>query len=177
MTKEKIAYLTHKISEDDDQNAFEQLYKQFYSGLLIYSMTLLPDKSTAEEVVEDVFIKIWSNRKTLYTISNFSYYIYTAVKHTSINYQNKRKRLLTDSFDTTYDDVFLDYNNPEIYLIRKENLSIIENTINNLPDKCKLVFRLIKEEGLKYKEVAKLLGISQKTVESHMTHLNFKKPY
>lgn len=169
MTKEKIAYLNHKISEQDDQHAFEQLYRHYHAGLLSYAMTLVEHRELAEEVVEDVFIKIWTNRKTLATISNFSYYLYTAAKHTSLNYHSKRKRSATDSIDPADNEIFLDYNDPEMSVIRQENISVIENAINTLPEKCRLVFRLIKDDGLKYKEVAQLLGLSQKTIEAHMT--------
>ncbi len=169
MTKENIAYLNYKISEEDDQQAFEQLYRHYYSGLLSYAMTFLENRELAEEVVEDVFVKIWTNRKTLTTISRFSYYLYTATKHTSLNYHSKRKKIATDSIDPADNEIFLDYNDPEISVIRKENISAIENAINTLPEKCRLIFRLIKDDGLKYKEVAQLLGLSQKTIEAHMS--------
>lgn len=160
------AYLI-AIAEKDDQQAFKKLYQHFLPRLLSYANTFLNHKQLSEEVVEDVFIKIWSNRKTLPAITNFSYYLYTATKHTAINYFRSRKRAAFDSLADTEEIIYL--HNPESGTIQKENLRQIEAAINELPEKCRLIFRLIKEEGLKYKEVAQLLSISPKTVEAHMT--------
>lgn len=136
-------------------------------GLQSYANSLLRDIHLSEEAVEDVWVKIWTNRKTLHTIQNFSYYLYTATKHTALNYLKRRNRQ-----DIIVDEEQLEQVNihtPETLAVQKENLQQIEAAINSLPLRSRQIFRLVKEEDLKYKEVAELLSISVKTVEAHMT--------
>ena len=164
--KELVVYI-RDISEHNDQRAFKKLYQHFSPGLISYANTLLRNTQLSEEAVADVFVKLWSNRKTLPTISNLSYYLYTATKHTALNYLHSQKR--HNHLDLEAVDSVFNIQCPETTSIQKENLQQIEAAINSLPVKCKLVFRLIKENGLRYKEVAELLSISPKTVEAHMT--------
>ena len=167
MQLKHLAQLTTRLSEEDDQAAFSELYIHFFPGLISYVFTILGDKSLAEDVVQDVFVKIWNNRKTLPAISNFSYYLYTAAKHTSFNHLVKNKTT-TEYLSYANNKISLHQDDPELAAIHKENIKLIESAINSLPERCRLVFRLIKEEGLKYKEVSQLLELSQKTVEAHM---------
>lgn len=136
-------------------------------GLQAYANSLLRDVHLSEEAVEDVWLKIWTNRKTLHTIQNLPYYLYTATKHTALNYLKQRSRR-----DIVVDEDQLEQVNihsPEYIIVQKENLQQIEAAINSLPLRSRQIFRLIKEEDLKYKEVAELLSVSIKTVEAHMT--------
>ncbi len=136
-------------------------------GLQSYANSLLRDIHLSEEAVEDVWLKIWANRKTLHTIQNFSYYLYTATKHTALNYLKRRSRQ-----DIILEEEQLEQVNvqtPEFITVQKENVKQIEAAINALPLRSRQIFRLVKEEDLKYKEVAELLSISIKTVEAHMT--------
>ncbi|MFT3903773.1 MAG: RNA polymerase sigma-70 factor [Niabella sp.] len=167
MDKKRIERLIIDIAENDDQLLFKQLYRYFLPGLLSYANTLLRDKQLAEEAIEDVFVKVWSNRKALAAINNLSYYLYTATKHTALNYLQSKKKI--NFVDLQEADEFIHLQTPETDSIQKENIRQIEAAINELPAKSRLVFLLIKEQGLKYKEVSSLLSISPKTVEAHMT--------
>lgn len=166
MNDQHKKYLLYQIAENNDQTAFNELFKKYFNALVSFSSSILKDQFLAEEVVEDVFIKLWHNRRTLVAIKNFSHYIYTATKYSSINAIKNKSAIFIEDIE----DVFtLTYRSPENALISNENIIEINNAINSLPPKCRLIFRLIKEEGLKYAEVAQLLQISVKTVESQMT--------
>ncbi|MCH5597437.1 RNA polymerase sigma-70 factor [Niabella ginsengisoli] len=165
--KKLIALYITEISINDNQLAFKNLYQHFSSGLISYANTLLRNTQLSEEAVADVFVKVWANRKMLPTINNLSYYLYTATKHTALNYLSSQKKYNYLALEGTGEIFSIQC--PETNSIQKENLQQIEAAINALPEKCKLVFRLIKEEGLRYKEVADLLSLSPKTVEAHMT--------
>ena len=158
-----------RIAEHDDQAAFRELYNYFFPGLLSFAQSFLKSKDQAEEVVSDVFVRLWQNRSILPTIKSPSYYLYVATRHGCINMLKKEQRFNTLSIDQAGETHHFNFTDTRNDLVRRENLAHIAHVINNLPPKCRLVFRLIKEEGLKYKEVAGLLELSEKTVEAHMT--------
>ncbi|MEJ7736805.1 MAG: RNA polymerase sigma-70 factor [Chitinophagaceae bacterium] len=169
MIDPRLHTLCLKITENDDQGAFGELFAQYYPSLLPFAVSILKNHELGEEVVEDVFMKLWQNRKMLNAINNINYYLLVAVKHTALDYLNKEKRtqhVSLENVELEFGDVEL---NPENALISRESILVIQKIIESLPDKCKLIFRLVKENGLKYREVAELLNISIKTVETQMT--------
>lgn len=166
MNEDRKRYLLLIIAENDDQAAFDELFTFYFPGLVSFASNILKDRQLAEEVVEDVFVKLWLNRKTMVSIKSPSHYIYTAVKYASITALKKRNTIFYEDYST---DMELTYSSPESVYISNENTNSINQAINQLPPKCRLIFRLIKEEGLKYEEVAQLLQLSVKTVESQMT--------
>ncbi len=173
MTRERLAYLAQQVASENDQSAFEEIHRAFFPGLMSYCVSILNDKQWAEEIIEDVFVNLWGNRKTIQTIKNISTYLYIAVKHASLN-KIKSKSYNIHRMETelkSYGEDYYQYNiiSAEEKLINKENLRLVNDVIEALPPKCRLVFRLIKEDGLKYKEVADLLDISPKTVHNHLT--------
>lgn len=171
MIAERVNKLIYSIAESSDRMAFNELVEMYYAGLVSFSATITKDRQLAEEVVEDILVKMWENRRTLTTIKNFSHYMYTAAKYASISAIKNKKPYLPEEMG---DDFLLHPDTPETALISKEDLQIITDTINTLPPKCRLIFRLIKEDGMKYDDVAQLLGISIKTVENQMT-IAFKR--
>ncbi|MCF3108186.1 RNA polymerase sigma-70 factor [Niabella sp. CC-SYL272] len=166
MTTEEIKALTELIAERNDHSAFDQLFRHYLPGLVSFANSVINDRHQSEEVVSDVFVKIWENRKTLTAIRNFSHYIYIATRHQALNYIKSRKGT---GFEELGESGFLSFKTPEKSMIAKENLQKIAGAINELPSRCRLIFRLIKEDGLKYQDVATLLGLSIKTVENQMT--------
>lgn len=166
MASVSIHNLLLSISENADVKAFEEVYLRYYPGLFSYTNSLLNDKQGSQEVVSDVFTKIWENRHMLPSIQNFPQYLYTSAKNTSINYLKKNKRNL--SFEAGELSSFT-LKTPELSIINKENLGEIISAINALPPKCRLIFRLVKEDGLSYSAVSELLNVSPRTVNAQMT--------
>ncbi|MGJ7029665.1 RNA polymerase sigma-70 factor [Niabella hirudinis] len=166
MTVEKIKTLTIAISEQNDLSAFDRLFRHYLPGLVSFANSVINDRQQSEEVVGDVFVKIWENRKTLTAIRNFSHYIYIATRHQALNHIKSRK---VSGFEDLGETAALSFKTPECSMIARENLQKIARVINELPPRCRLIFRLIKEEGLKYQDVATLLDLSVKTVENQMT--------
>jgi RNA polymerase sigma-70 factor (family 1) len=169
MIAASLRELTDKIAYRDDTVAYKELFLLYHKRLLNFSMTITHSKESAEEVVSDVFMKIWSNRKTLPTIENFHLYIYIVTKNLSINRLLKEKKENTFSLDDVEIDIKNIYADPEELMITAEMQKRIQAAIQALPPKCQLIFKLIREDGLKYKEVAELLNLSVKTVENQMT--------
>jgi len=169
MSTASINQLCLQIAEFDDESAFGELFKLYYSRLLLFAEAILKRRELAEEVVEDVFLKLWENRKVLSAINNLNYYLLVAVKHKALDYLEKMNRqavLPLDEVEVEFGDIPV---NPENTLISAENIRIIQSIINDLPPRCKLIFRLIKEDGLKYREAADLLNVSVKTIETQMS--------
>ena len=164
-----ISQLCLQIAEFDDEVAFGELFKLYYSRLLLFTEAILKSRELAEEAVEDVFLKLWENRKVLPAINNINYYLLVAAKHKALDYLEKMKKQAIISLD----DMELEFGgiavNPENTLISAESVRIIQAIINDLPPRCKLMFRLVKEDGLKYREVADLLNVSVKTVETQLS--------
>ena len=169
MPTASINELCLQIAEQDDEAAFGELFRLFYPKLLLFTETILKSREPAEEAVEDVFLKLWENRKVLPAINNVNYYLLVAAKHKALDYLEKMKKqavISLDEVEVEFGDIPV---NPENTLISAENIRIIQAIINDLPPRCKLIFRLIKEDGLKYREAAELLNISVKTVETQMS--------
>ena len=155
--------LLSAIAHHDDKKAFEELFEYYYQHLYAVAFHFTRCKEPAEEIVADVFYKIWKKRKTLNTIQNIHTYLYTAVKNQALNYLYKEKNHLY-SVDN-YTENFSSHTTPERILILDELQQEITEALAQLPPQCQLIFKLIREDGLKYKEAAEILGISQKTIE------------
>ena len=164
-----IRHKLEEIAENDDREAFNEIFKFYYPGMVSYAKTLVHNREVALDLIQELFLNLWKNRKTITSINNLSTYLYTSLKFNAQHYMQSPRIKAETFLDENYEILSLDYLNPEDIAVQKENLKTIEETINSLPAKCRLIFRLIKEEGLKYKDVANLLGISVKTVANHMT--------
>ncbi len=165
----EIKAIIHEIAHHDDQIAFRQFFNIYYHRLLNFAYYFLESSVAAEEVVSSVFISLWEKRKELTKIDRVEAYIFSSTKNKSFNYlrDNKRSIQLKD-IDSEDDFLVPIFENPESKLLNEELKEKIIEIIEELPPKCKMIFTLIREDGMKYKEVAKLLDISIKTVEVQM---------
>lgn len=169
MENKRLSEISKRI-ENDDENAFREIYDLFYFDLTAFSRQIIADTPAAEDVVENVFIRLWQNRKTLGNINNLSAYLYTATKYASINYLKARKNVSDVSIEDLDDHNIYSFSTPETHMIGKEEVLTIQKAINQLPPKSKLVFYLVKEKGLNCREVAKILNSSVRTVETQLYH-------
>ena len=166
----EIAHYIQEIALNDSQIALEKLYTCYFYDLLRYSMMYVSSEHDAEEIVSDTFLTIWENRKDLLKLSNFNAYIYTIVRNKSISSFRSSHIQQDVNLENTPIDIFAFTDvTPEDELISKEKVAEINSAINSLPNKRKMAFKLVKENNLKYKEVAEILNISIKTLEAHLT--------
>jgi RNA polymerase sigma-70 factor (ECF subfamily) len=168
-----------------DESAFTQLYLHFGKKLILFGVSLVRSKEIAEELVEDVFVKLWANRATITGIENLTVYLYIAVKNKALNKLSQKANELIaapfDYLDTTVDEFAAD---PYDLMITSEMMIRMHQVIETLPPRCKMIFKLIREDSLKYKEVAEILNISVNTIDVQMaiavkkicTALNIEKP-
>lgn len=152
-----------------EETALGNLHQLLNGKLVHFANALLKNKEAAEEIVEDVFVKIWCNRNKVMEIDNLIVYLYVMVKNKSLNFISvKTNNLIVAPFD--YLDIELvDVNTlPDDLLISAEMMLQMKAAIDNLPPRCKMIYKLIREDGLKYKEVAQILNISVNTIDVQM---------
>jgi RNA polymerase sigma-70 factor (ECF subfamily) len=151
----------------DDRHAFEQVFRESYRPLKAYAFRFVGDLPTAENIVQDVFLKLWQNRHSLVITTSLVHYLFRSVRNHSLNHLDKNKvrsGYLRLQLDRAQDNEDFSSFYPEIGLLEK-----IESAICALPAKRQEIFRLAREEGLKYREIAEKLNLSVKTVETQMT--------
>ena len=147
---------------------FEQLFKEYYTKLCYFALKYMNDNEEAEEVVQDVFYKLWEKRKIISIKTSVNAYLYIAVRNKclqKINHQKVKEKYLK----TVKKDAEISTDNTDDTLIYNESIEIFNEAMNTLPEKCRTIFKMSRFEGLKYKEIAIELSISIKTVEAYIT--------
>lgn len=148
-----------------DEVAFRELFKTYYAQLLKYAQRYVRDAQTSEDIVCDVFLKIWQERERLEIKISVKAYLYRMVRNHSLNYLKIKKPDIVDDFSlilspsgSTADEQF---NINEI-------TEHIQKAVSELPNRSRSVFTMHRYDNLKYSEIAEVLDISEGTVETHM---------
>lgn len=152
-------------------DAYEELFRKYYVYLCIVAEHIVKNSEDAEEIVSDVFVKLWKLKDKTGIITSVKAYLIRAVHNTSINYleQNSLKQKSTGSLSGSDLQVFAwesDYPLGRMY--EKELMEIVIKGINELPEACREIFLLSRDKEMKYEEISKKLGISVNTVKSQM---------
>ncbi|TKG90446.1 RNA polymerase sigma-70 factor [Puteibacter caeruleilacunae] len=150
---------------------FEESFKSLYPTLCNYAFSFVKDKDTSEDIVQEVFIKVWNNYSKIKT--SHSSYLYQAVKNACLDYLKKSYRTAIVSIDEVSDPI-----DDPLDLHREKTLNEVKNkialAIDNLPPKCREIFIMRREMQMSYSEISESLGISKKTIENHI-NLAIKK--
>lgn len=160
--------LQRRIALYDDEGAYKELFFTFHKPLLQFSNSFVQSPEMAEEVVSDVFISIWERRQQLEDIKNLRVYLYICTKNASLKYLLRQQKHVAITIDDLKVEIESPHNNPEQLLLTAEMRNRIQQAVNQLPPRCKIIFKLIKEDGLKYREVAEVLNLSVKTVDNQL---------
>lgn len=163
-TKNLISYPVESCGE----LTFEELYKHYFVRLFRFCFSIVHQKESAEEIVNDVFLKLWEKSSGGPVIGNYELYLYVAVKNRSLNYLRDHSSFTTIELSERCDEYIRFDANPETLMVGAEAYQRVRSVINRLPPRCKLIFSLVKEDQLKYKDVARLLDVSVKTVEAQL---------
>ncbi len=154
-----------------DLAAFEELYRQYYIYLCLIAEHIVSNPSDAEEIVSDVFVRLWNIRGNIEITTSIKAYLVKAVHNTSLNYLERHRinNNLTDSLSNSdYELLAWDSDYPLGQLYEKEIMNIFDNGINSLPDACREIFILSRNEGMTYCKIAGKLGVSVNTVKTQM---------
>lgn len=153
------------LIEQGDKDIFTDFYSSNFRKLILVSDRYVRDIAAAEEIVQDIFLKIWEDKAVLETIKSIKAYLYRSVVNSSINYINRQKSLERHHLHIAeqLSDELIDSEDE-----RNKLIVLLYQEIEFLPEKCQLVFKLSRLEGLKYRDIAAKLDLSEKTVENHM---------
>ncbi|HEY6505526.1 MAG TPA: RNA polymerase sigma-70 factor [Chitinophagaceae bacterium] len=150
-----------------DEAAFEQVFKTHFKSLHAYAFTMLKDEADAEEMVQQVFFKLWERSENLSFSGSVAAYLYRAVHNESLNFLKHRKVKANHQLHVAYSMKQQSEQAPG-KMMSKELEKEFTEALNGLPEQCRTVFQLSRFEEMKYREIAEKLDISIKTVENHM---------
>lgn len=151
-----------------DENAFEQVFKTYFKKLHAYVCTLLKDDAFAEEIVQQVFFKLWDRADTISIGGSVAAYLYRAVHNESLNHIKHQKVKVTHQLHVAYS--MKNHTEPAAKTLQAKELEQkIKTVLNELPEQCRTIFQMSRYEEMKYREIADALSISVKTVENQMS--------
>lgn len=169
LAAQEILILHKKMCYLQDEDAYRKLFYHFYPILLNFSTAILSNKEDAEEVVSEVMLKVWTMGGDLNYVENLTVYLFKATRNKAYDVLRKKNReVSTVTISDHIQAYIVDKNSPESLYTRSELEQYIGKIIRALPTQSQLVYRLIKEQGLAYKQVTEVLGISLNTAETHM---------
>lgn len=162
----QVKSLFYDICSTGNMQSYDALFTLLCSKLTHFSASITGSFHLAEEIVSDVFIMIWQKREQLLNVREPLVYIYVSTRNLSLNHLSRRKNHI--DYDTLDRDALAIAPGIEDMLISTEVSQLIERAIRQLPARCQLIFRLVKMDGLSYKQVSQLLDISTKTVDAQL---------
>ncbi len=159
-------YMLYSV-QDRNKDIFVHIYRTHYYNLCYFTFKIIGDSEVAKELVQDTFLAVWEKRKQLKSPNAIQSYIYKALKNRALDYLKHQKVVRRWLEEANNIDLTNVANSDEE--ISEDDLShAIDQSVDNLPSKCKMIFKMSRNEGLTYNEIADLQGISVKTVETQM---------
>jgi RNA polymerase sigma-70 factor (family 1) len=152
---------------EGDVRQFEALFRSSYVSLVRYAKTLIKDHDTAEEIVQDLFFRIWQDKENIKIESSLNGYLFRAVHNRCLHHIEHLRVVERHAEEMSYRQTETQ-ESPSDILHYKELQSRIARILDRLPERCGKIFYMSRFEGLKYTEIAKKLSVSVKTVESNM---------
>ncbi len=162
-------FLLLKRVKEGDIQAFEQLFRQYYTPLCLYASGITGRRDVAEEIIQELFYKVWKDRESLHIFRSVKSYLYAAVRNQSLQYCEQEQVRTRYSEDTGVLPEESPDASPLEQLENRELQTAIEHALQKLPERRRKIFQMHRWQGLKYKEIADTLAISVKTVEAEMT--------
>lgn len=158
-----------RLVSSDTRGSFERFYHLYYAQVFRFAYYFLRDAEACREVVTDVFFAVWQSRRRLKEIVNIETYLYIVVRNEANRYRSKQSDTLflpLDELSSSGESAQGD--SPEDSLLTKEIQTLLAQAIDELPEKCRQIFLMSREEGLKPKEIAEILSLNESTVRVQM---------
>lgn len=147
--------------------AFEQVFKEYYKALHAYASSLLRDEANAEEMVQQVFFKLWDRAGNLQIAGSIAAYLYRAVHNECLNFLKHQKVKAKHQLHVAYRAREAERSSADVFAdpdLQKK----IQEAMDSLPEQCRTIFQMSRFEDLKYREIAERMQLSVKTVENQM---------
>lgn len=157
-----------KRLQENEEEALTVIYNKYWEVMYLAAYNLVKDRSVCEDIVQEVFISLWQRREKIQIKVSLKSYLYTSTVYKVYDHFNKNKKIIKDSLFDDFENK-IENSNPETKLMHQELIAHLDSIIDSLPDKCKEVYKLSRENMLSNKEIAEQLNISQRTVEGHIS--------
>ncbi|MDO6432319.1 RNA polymerase sigma-70 factor [Flavitalea sp. BT771] len=156
-----------QLLKDRDETGFERVFKHYFKSLYRYALTILQDHDQAEDIVQNVFYKLWDKIGSLHFSDSLAAYLYRAVHNESLNHlKHKKVRRTYQTYITQSTKDQAESAHRKVTFSELERR--LQTAINELPEQCRTIFQMSRFEELRYLDIAAQLGISVKTVENQM---------
>ena len=167
MTESEVRKLLRQMKELDSQTAFRDFYNMTYDRFFRIAYYYVKQEEWSQEIVLDVFLKLWKQLSNLLDVRNIEDYCFILVKNASLNYLEKESKHTYIHPDSLPEPQEQNYS-PEESLISEELFALYVKALDRLPERCREVFIRIREEKQSYAQVAEELGISMNTVDAQL---------
>lgn len=157
-----------KRLQENEEEALTIIYKEYWEIMYLAAYNLVKDKSVCEDIVQEVFISLWQRRAKIQIKASLKSYLYTSTVYKVYDHFSKNKKMLKDELFDNFENK-IETSNPETKLMHEELIYHLDSIVDSLPDKCREVYKLSRENMLSNKEIAEQLNISQRTVEGHIS--------
>ncbi|WP_312338719.1 RNA polymerase sigma-70 factor [Sphingobacterium sp.] len=154
-----------------DMQAFDILYHRYSQIIYANILKFLKDETTAEDLLQDVFLRIWENRSKIDPEQSFAAFLFTCSRNITFNFKRRLKLEMESEIHLAYGQSESE-NNIDKVLDSKEAIILVENLLSKLPKQRQKIFRLSKLDGKSYQEIAEEMGISIATVRDHIVKAN-----
>ena len=153
---------------NDNPKAFQLFFDYTYTTIFRYISYFIDDRELCKDVISDIYLYLWQNRKKLPEMQQYENYLFICARNQSLQYIKEACRYQKVRLEDADMSFLCDKTNPEQKALDDELKDIIELAINSLPPRCRLIFFMVREENMTYKEVAEALSLSHRTVHAQM---------
>lgn len=170
----KIKEIQYQIAVYEDQTAYKTLFFHLFPSLQNFAFSIVKSRVLAEEIASDLLLDVWVRREQLMEIENLRLYLFVAAKNTAVNKLKQENKFSKFCLEELHVEFISEYGNPEESTELHELQAKVAKAVKQLPPSCQLIYKLAKEDRLKYKEIAQLLDLSIKTID-HQLSIALKK--
>jgi len=151
---------------EGNHKAFEKVFIVYYNKIKTFIFGYVKSDVDAEELAEDIFVRLWINRESIDVARSFSSYMHTVARNSALNFL--KHKFVHESYQNSLDKSECSYS-PEDSLIAKETILLIEMAVEKMPEQRKKIYQLSRNQGLKNEEIALLLNTTKRNVESQLS--------
>lgn len=163
-----IRELQYQICRYEDQSAYKSLFFLLFPSLQNFAFSIVKSRVLAEEIASDLLLDVWVRRHKLMEIENLKLYLFVSVKNSAITRLKQENKYSKFSIEDLQVEFISEYGNPGQSAELHQLENVIAKAVKDLPPSCQLIYKLAKEDRLKYKEIAQILDLSVKTIDNQL---------
>lgn len=153
----------------DDQESFTRIFRAYYKDLVLFGGTFIPEKSVCEDIVQNIFLKLWNDRQTLEIEISLKSYLLKAVRNNCLD-ELRHRKIVDEHVTHELKSALMDADETENYVLYSDLCRQLKNALAQLPPAEREVFEMSRLENIKYQEIANRLKISVRTVENRISN-------